>query len=360
MARLLRESGGEYLYLSRWVHPAIGFVAGWVSLLAGFTGAIALSALTFERYLFPAGGWIAAGAIVVSVLLHGINKAPGAWLQNLAVTVKVLFLLLIIAVAATTLLPPNTTDPVVPSTSPPPFSIAAFMQSLMWISLSYAGFNAAVYVSGEARNARTVPIALLLGTLITMFLYVALNAVFVHAAPVDKLAGEEAVAAIAIASLDIDWITRVMQVVIPLALFTSVSAMILAGPRVYAQMANDGCLPRALRFPPTAEVPHKAIVFQGILALVVVAFASIRDLLGYLGFTLSISSALAVSSLFIVHHRGLANIALKHRVAAAAYIIMTVISALIGASLNPTQGIAGLLTLLVGLLAYALKRPGHA
>ena len=50
LAQRITESGGEYLFLSRMVHPSIGFVAGWVSLLAGFTGAIAFAATAFESY----------------------------------------------------------------------------------------------------------------------------------------------------------------------------------------------------------------------------------------------------------------------------------------------------------------------
>ncbi len=51
LSRLMPVSGGEYFFLSRVVHPMVGFVAGWISLWAGFTAAIAFSAITFEVYL---------------------------------------------------------------------------------------------------------------------------------------------------------------------------------------------------------------------------------------------------------------------------------------------------------------------
>src|SRR5690606_37375093 len=96
LARLAPESGGEYLYLARTVHPAAGFVAGWISLLAGFTGAIAYAALTFAAYAAPAvadgsaagASLVATGIIAVAALLHALKLRQGAWVQNTAVVLK--------------------------------------------------------------------------------------------------------------------------------------------------------------------------------------------------------------------------------------------------------------------------------
>lgn len=353
IAEAVRGSGGEYLYLSRVFHPAIGFLAGWVSLLAGFTGAIALAALTLETYLYPAHGWVAASAILLAACLHGFHKGPGALAQNVMVMIKVVFLIVLIVVAWKHL--PTPPEGVMENNIPA-FSTAAFAESLMWISLSYAGFNAAIYIAGEASQAKLVSRSLILGTGVTMLLYVGLNTVFVRAAPYDSLAGQPEVAAIAFDALGLPFASSAFRIVVPLALFTSVTAMMLAGPRVYAQMANDGYLPAFLRFEASKEVPKSAIGFQTLLALAFVAFGSIRDLLSYLGFTLSLSSAVAVSTLFVLHHRGQTKISLASRLAAIIYIGMTLLCASIGAWLNPWQGLAGLLTLLVGYAVYLAFR----
>jgi len=87
-------NGGEYLYLSRLVHPAVGFLAGWVSLLAGFTAPIAASALGLQAYLADSFGasqrpeWIGTAAILVAGLMHGLRLRAGLTLQNAAVALK--------------------------------------------------------------------------------------------------------------------------------------------------------------------------------------------------------------------------------------------------------------------------------
>jgi amino acid transporter len=72
LARRLPQSGGEYLYLSRLLHPFVGFLAGWISLTVGFSGSIALVALTFEEYVVPAeirATWLPAGSAAIAVIV---------------------------------------------------------------------------------------------------------------------------------------------------------------------------------------------------------------------------------------------------------------------------------------------------
>ena len=111
LVRAIPESGGEYLYLSRIAHPLLGCVAGWVSLIAGFSGAIAFAATALEGYLVPAvsrPAWlpedtVAAGVVVAGGLLHGVHVRAGAWLQNVAVVGKLGLLGVFVVIAATRL-----------------------------------------------------------------------------------------------------------------------------------------------------------------------------------------------------------------------------------------------------------------
>jgi APA family basic amino acid/polyamine antiporter len=353
----ITESGGEYVFLSRLVHPAVGFLAGWVSLLAGFTSAIAFAAVTFEVYTFPSGslpkGVVATITIVACALVHGWYKRSGIAGQSVMVAIK-LFLLggLLIWAASRYGTGPSRWLFSQPNEIPP-FSWAVFARSLMWISLSYAGFNAAIYVAGEAAEAsRAVPKSLWLGTALVTVFYLALNAVFVHAPALEQVIGQADVAVFAAEALGGKRLVFIVRGIIALALLTSVSSMILAGPRVYARMADDRVLPDRLRL--RDGVPRGAIVLQSMLAIVVVWISSLQDLLSYLGFTLSLSSAGAVACVFVIHFRDNSRVSIVRRVAAVVYVVMTVFIAVFAAWRAPWPSVAGLGTLASGLLVYYL------
>lgn len=360
LVRRITESGGEYLFLSRLVHPIAGFVGGWVSLLAGFTVAIAFAALAFEAYtapLHPPGipqGGVATALIVLAALLHGVKVRTGIRVQNAAIILKVGCLFLFIAFAAGVAL----TESTIPApVSDQPFSLPGFAGTLVWISLSYSGFNAAVYVAGEAKDARTnVPRALWLGTAIVMAIYLGVNAAFVYLPPFEAVAGREDVAAAAALSLGGELLSWLVRALISLALLTSVFSMVMSGPRVYARMAEDGMLPRALRF--RAGPPRMAIAFQAALAIVVVMSTELKQLLSYLGFTLSISTALTVAALFALHYReGRQAVAVPgYPLTPALFVTGTLILAAIAGVNNPVELATAILTILSGSLIYLILK----
>jgi APA family basic amino acid/polyamine antiporter len=165
--------------------------------------------------------------------------------------------------------------------------------SLVWISFAYSGWNAATYVAGEVRDAaRNLPRSLLAGTAVVTAAYLGLNAVFVHAAPLEALAGKAEIGAIAAEALGGSDLRRFLTLIVALALFTSVSSMVMAGPRVYARMARDGFLPRFFEF--HGDVPGRAIVLQVAASIAVVWVAELRELIGTIGFTLGLCAAAAV------------------------------------------------------------------
>ncbi len=308
LARLMPESGGEYLFLSRAAHPLLGFIAGWVSLIAGFSGAMAYAATALEDYVLPAStqpDWLpddalAMGVIVVASILHGIRAWSGAWLQNLAVVFKLTLLCGFLALVAWFAPSYDWHDEgLAKAVSGNAWNFAAaFAGSLVWISLSYSGFNAAVYVATETRDAeRIAPRALWLGTLLVCVLYLLLNTVFVYAPPPEAIAGQVDVAAVAAHALGGDLFAGLVRWTIVLALLTSVLSMMMAGPRVYAKMADDGFLPQWLSF--QSDTPRIAIALQMAIAILLVRITSPEELLSYLGLTLSLSAACSAACLFL-------------------------------------------------------------
>jgi APA family basic amino acid/polyamine antiporter len=295
LARQFPESGGEYVFLARTLHPAAGYVAGWVSLLVGFSAPLAAVSLAFGEYVKE---WLAAtpprltgsGLLLLFAFVHGVHVQRGAWVQNAAVLIKLLLIAVLVGVAGTRLEP-------VPVSSSGSFSMGAFAVSLVWVSFSYSGWNAAVYIGGEIREPeRNLPRAMWLGAALVTLLYLALNSVFVYAVPAEKLAGKLEVARIATEALGGAPFANFVTALIALALATSVSSMLMAGPRVYARMADDGCLPSWLRHPPQGP-PRAAILFQTVLALAMLWTFTFKALLTYIGFTLGLCTAAAVAGL---------------------------------------------------------------
>lgn len=386
LAALMPESGGEYLYLSRRVHPVAGFLGGWVSLTAGFSGAIATAAVAFERYALPDGvrpDVLSPDAVAILLIIlcgtaHGINATAGKFLQNGVVAVK----LFALAVFSCAVLSKLSTHPWhLEVTSPPTTNLwdaaSGIATSLVWISLSYAGFNAAIYVASESTAAsRSVPRALLLGTLIVTALYLFLNLVFVVSVPAEQLMWKEPVAAIAAEAIGGRWLELTMRGAVSLGLLSSVLGMMMAGPRVYSKMADDGVFPAV--FSSSQGGVSRSIMLQTLIAVGLILAQralmttglpsnTLLGLLFYLGTTLSVSSALCVATLFLPSVRGDARVkpSLIVDLAAGVYVTATLLAVvLMVCSRDPSgnsqwaQHLGGAaLTLLTGLFAWWWFRP---
>lgn len=331
-------------------------------MIAGFSGAIALAATTLEEYAIPVRpewlpeGLIAVLAVVMAGAFHGLRPHVGAILQNAIVLLKLLLLVGILAFAATVIgdLPQYGVGD--EPHEPTGFALAsAFASSLVWISLSYSGFNAAVYLAGEVSNAkRVVPRSLLAATLTVTVLYVLLNAVFVYASPVEVIAGQADVAAIAARSLGGPVFEALVRWTTVACLLTSVFSMMMAAPRVYAKMADDGLLPKALRFEhDQAAGPRAATLLQVVLAAMLVLVTTVQGLLVYLGLTLSLCAACSVTCLFLPSVRKDRGWQLTDLIPAF-YLLSTVVSAIMLTAFDPRQLLGTVVTFSVGAVVYLL------
>jgi amino acid transporter len=361
LGRRFPESGGEYLFLSRMVHPLAGFLAGWVSLLAGFTAPIAAAALGLQAYVAYSidldirPEWIGSIAIATAGLIHGLRFREGVWLQNGAVALKLILILGFVAFGLSSL--PERAPEAVESVE---FVWGAFAVTLVWISFSYSGWNAAVYIAGEVRDPeQSLRRSLLLGTSIVMALYLGLNAVFLYSVPIDELAGRAEVGAIAARALGGERLTQAVSLVVGLALFTSIWSMVMAGPRVYAKMAEDGLFPRFLR--PDDATPTAAILLQTVAAILVVWLSGLAELFSYIGFTLGVSAAMTVAALFFLRLReGAERVRVPgFPVVPIIFVVATLWAAGFIVVRAPTQAAMGLGTALLGVPFYFWFRRGE-
>ena len=325
------QSGGEYLYLARAVHPFAGFLAGVVSFTGGFTGPIALAALTCEQYLPVAlPSWVPPRAVatLVVVVCGAAHAAVGRFATRAGtaiVAVKMLVILVLVAVGECVI---AGRPPVAATVASAP-SAGAFAATVTWIMFSYIGFNQAVYVAAEAVDpVRTVPRALVVGTLLTTAAYLLLNDVFLRSAPYDVLAGRADVASRAALALAGPAFDTALRSLVALATFTSVAGMMMTGPRITTCMAEDGVFPRWCA---GRDGLRNSVILHTALATLLVHQATILGLLGYLGVTLSLVSALTVATLWLpaapprddVESAPSPRAAAAARVAASVYIVAT-------------------------------------
>ena len=176
--------------------------------------------------------------------------------------------------------------------------------SLVYVSFSYSGWNAAAYVAGEVqRPGWTLPRALLLGTGVVTALYVGLNTVFVASAPMERLAGQVEVAHVAAASLFGPAAALWVSLVVAVGLATTVGALIMTGPRIYDRMGRDHPRLALLAGSREGRGPVRAILLQTAVALVLTLSATFDLLLTYIGFTLTLSSGLTLAGVFVLRHR---------------------------------------------------------
>ena len=354
LARRIPESGGEYCFLSRTLHPAAGYVAGWISLLVGFSAPLAASAFAFGKYAQPWLGGVSpalSGTMVILLCagVHAIEVRRGAQAQNWTVFINVALILIFVGLAFVHM------KPYAPEAHPD-FSLSTFAVSLIWVSFSYSGWNAAVYIGGEVREPeRNLPKALLLGTTIVAALYLALNTVFVFAAPLADLSGQLEVGRIAARAIGGSALEESVAVVISLVLISSASSMVMAGPRVCAKMAADGYLPAWLTAP--KGPPRIAIFLQAALATLMLWTSSFEALLTYIGFTLGISTAATVVALLVLRHRegdalrvpGFPVVPWLFLAGVIAMTVFTVVQ-------KPVDSLVGFGTILAGLIAWLFNR----
>ncbi len=366
LSAALPRSGGEYHFLGKIYHPAVGFMAGIVSVVVGFAAPTALSAMAFGSYfqgVFPSVSPLAASvAVVVIVTLVHLRDLRLSSIFQIFFTVLKIALVVFLATALLS----------APAAQPAPAAAwntyvltAPFAVSLMFTLYAYSGWNAATYILGEVRTPdRVVPRALAAGTLVVMVLYLALNYAFLHAAPVERLAGELNVAQVAAEAVFGTGGGRLVAAVISLGLISAISAMIWAGPRVAMVIGED--YPRVfgwLRVRTTAGIPASAVLAQSALTLVLLVTASFEQVLVYTQFALLACSFLAVLGLMVFRVTQ-PDWPRPFRVplyplTPLLFLAISGFALIYTATSRPAEALFGALTLLAGLGIYRLVRTGQ-
>ena len=364
LAAALPRSGGEFHFLSRVFHPSLGFLTGWVSLTVGFAAPIALAAMAFGRYgaaVFPGLSPLLASCVVVALvtLAHLRDLRFGSAFQNLFTVFKVALILVFIGAAAANGRPAEI------SFAPRAGDFgtmlgAPFAISLLFVTYAYAGWNAATYVTGEvSKPAVNVPRALALGTGLTLALYVGLNWAFLASAPISELAGQIEVGHVAAEHVFGARGGALMSSMLCIALISTISAMIWAGPRVTQVMGQDFALFRALAATHPGGSPRRAILLQTAIVFALLLTSTFEAVLVYIQFTLILSSMLTVLGVFYLRYTE-PDLPRPYKtwgypLTPLLFVAISVVT--LGHTLmtRPWESLAGLATVLAGLPLYWLS-----
>jgi len=285
LASAFPQTGGVYIFLKEGISPAAGFLWGWAMFWSVHSGIIAAMAVIFARYVgyfTPLGDTgirvVAIGAIL---LLSGVNYLGvrlGGSVQTILTSAKVLAIVLIL-IAVFALAAPEQAAQASPTPAEMP-SLRAFVLALIAGLFSFGGWHMVTYAAGETREAeKTIPRALLIGTLVVTACYLGLNAAYLRVLPLAKLVASERVAADAASALGGAWGAAAVSALVIVSACGSLNGIILAGPRVYFAMAQDGLAFRWLSaIHPRFQTPHKAILLQAVWSSVLVATGTYRAL----------------------------------------------------------------------------------
>jgi APA family basic amino acid/polyamine antiporter len=372
------EAGGEYVFLSRLFHPMLGFLSGWVSFIVGFSAPIAASAMGVSEYLARANPSMFEWQIPVSFLamvtpgkllsvmvillfagIHLMGIKTGARIQNVLTLLKIFMILALIILGFSGGRGDMAHFREGSATLAGFAGLKTIGLSVMWIMFAYSGWNAATYIGSEVRDpARNLPAALLLGTGIVMVLYLCINMLYVYAVEPAAMRGVISIGGMAAGRLFGRPVETTFSVLIAFALFSSLSAYMILGPRVYFSMARQGLFFRALsRVNPSNHAPSNAILLQALFSIIMVVSGTFDQILTYMGFALGIFPIICVAGVFRQRKTMPGNLRMPGFPVAPGIFIMAGLAMLVLSWLErPAESSIAIATVVAGIPAYYIFR----
>jgi len=305
LAACFRQSGGDYIYLSRTYHPVMGYLTSWVSLFIGFSAPISLAALAMSKYL-QAFGWQLGKGFAISVILavavfQSVNLSVSSRFQNLFTLVKILFVLGLIAVGIWMAPVPEHTALLFDSSWTGEMLAPAFAISLVYVTFAYTGWNSASYIVEEIdRPHRNLPIALFLGVGFVTAAYILLQYVFLKHAGISELTGQEDIANISFRNILGTTNVRWISFFIALQLVATISGYLWIGSRLTQATAKEHYCWSSLKKTNEGAIPVRAIWAHAVVSILIIFSGSFETIFTYASFVLQLLATAAVSTAFFI------------------------------------------------------------
>ncbi len=297
-----KESGGDYIYLSRIFHPFAGYLYAWISLTVGFSGPIAISALAMTSYLSPINpeiftDWFGIGIILLVTLVHSVSVGQSGRFQQYSTLLKIAFVFVLI-VLGFYFIPVENTALNYSSTWKEELFLPGFAISLIYVSYAYTGWNSAAYITDEIEDPdKNLPKALIPAAIFVTVVYILLQLVFLRHASVDQLSNNVEVAMISFSNVLGENGGFWVSIFIGIQLIATISGYLWVGSRISFAMAKENPLWSSIAVKNKNGIPVRALWLQGIIAVILTLTGTFEQVMLYASFALQLMGTLTVASL---------------------------------------------------------------
>ncbi len=297
-----KESGGDYIYLSRIFHPFAGYLYAWISLTVGFSGPIAISALAMTSYLSPINpviftDWFGIGIILLVTLIHSVSVGQSERFQQYSTILKIAFVFVLIALGFYFIPVENTALNYSASWKEELF-LPGFAVSLIYVSYAYTGWNSAAYITDEIEDPdKNLPKALIPAAIFVTVVYILLQIVFLRHASVDQLSNNVEVAMISFSNVLGENGGFWVSIFIGIQLIATISGYLWVGSRISFAMAKENPLWKSIAVKNKNGIPVRALWLQGIIAVILTLTGTFEQVMLYASFALQLMGTLTVASL---------------------------------------------------------------
>ena len=319
------RAGGQYVYLREAFGHLPAFLFGWVAFSAYVTGTNAAIAVAIAEHLgsfYPSlsthsnlvnignfglsvGQLVAVSLLVVLSVVNYLGVILGKWVQNIFTVLKIGSILLF-ALAGIFI---STGNQINFSLNPTGMGFGSIITgigiALVAVNWTVGGWEYVTFTAGEIKNPkRNLPLALFIGTLVILVLYLLINITYLKALPMNALAGEIKVGEATAKALYGQNIAGLFIIVVIISMFGALNGNILVGARVTYAMAKDNLFfPSAAKVHPKNHTPGNAIIIQGVWSSILALSGTFEELITLVVFVNFMMWITAASTVFVLRKK---------------------------------------------------------